>query len=155
MSLRDPLLPSLIYSALFFLLRCDRVNVGFPLQAVAVVGAVGSGKSTLVAGIVGEAHVFPTRNYDSRNEEALRWQAREKGGREQGRNGREQGKRTLAPTRADTVCYAAQTPWVMSGTVRENVLFGLPMDEERYRWGGSSFESLVPFVSNIHVIFIS
>lgn len=31
------------------------------------------------------------------------------------------------------VCYAAQAPWVLSGTVRENILFGLPMDHESYR----------------------
>ncbi|CAN0511798.1 unnamed protein product [Ectocarpus sp. 12 AP-2014] len=36
-------------------------------------------------------------------------------------------------TTTTRVCYAAQNPWVMSGSVRENVLFGLPMDRERYR----------------------
>lgn len=36
--------------------------------------------------------------------------------------------------RAERVCYSAQTPWVMGGTVRDNVLFGLPMVEERYRY---------------------
>lgn len=130
---------------MFFLLRCDRVNVGFPLQAVAVVGEVGSGKSTLVAGILGEVPVFPTHNHPGTNVEALlRRSAREKGGREQGR-------RAVAPTRADTVCYAAQTPWVMSGTVRENILFGLSMDEERYRWGGEARHKLMlgPFLTNI------
>jgi ABC-type transport system involved in cytochrome bd biosynthesis fused ATPase/permease subunit len=28
--------------------------------------------------------------------------------------------------------YAAQTPFILSTTVRENILFGSPFDEERY-----------------------
>ena len=30
-----------------------------------------------------------------------------------------------------TVSYAAQEPWVFSGSIRQNVLFGLPFEEER------------------------
>ena len=41
--------------------------------------------------------------------------------------------RMAGNVRAETACYSAQTPWVMSGTVRDNVLFGLPMAEELYR----------------------
>ncbi|CAN0052390.1 unnamed protein product, partial [Hapterophycus canaliculatus] len=67
---------------------------------VAIVGGVGSGKSTVMAGILGEVPVFMA---DSGVGAHMR------------------------------VCYAAQTPWVMSGTVRENILFGLPLHHERYR----------------------
>eukprot|EP01122_Echinamoeba_exundans_P011726 TRINITY_DN4766_c0_g1_i1.p1 TRINITY_DN4766_c0_g1~~TRINITY_DN4766_c0_g1_i1.p1 ORF type:complete len:1175 (+),score=383.98 TRINITY_DN4766_c0_g1_i1:538-4062(+) len=31
-----------------------------------------------------------------------------------------------------TVAYVPQNPWVQHGTVRENILFGLPYDEKRY-----------------------
>lgn len=31
------------------------------------------------------------------------------------------------------VSYASQEPWLFSGTVRTNILFGQPMDRERYR----------------------
>ncbi len=30
------------------------------------------------------------------------------------------------------VSYAAQTPWLQHLTIRENILFGLPMDDKRY-----------------------
>jgi len=30
------------------------------------------------------------------------------------------------------VAYAAQSPWILNATVRENILFGKPMDEDRY-----------------------
>lgn len=29
--------------------------------------------------------------------------------------------------------YVGQSPWVIGGTVRDNVLLGAPMDEARYR----------------------
>ena len=35
-------------------------------------------------------------------------------------------------SRADRVAYVSQTPWVFSGTVRENILFGRPFDESKY-----------------------
>jgi len=33
------------------------------------------------------------------------------------------------------VVYAAQESWVQNQTIRENILFGLPFDESRYRKG--------------------
>mmetsp|Transcript_32309 Transcript_32309/g.111222 ORF Transcript_32309/g.111222 Transcript_32309/m.111222 type:complete len:1482 (-) Transcript_32309:100-4545(-) len=32
-----------------------------------------------------------------------------------------------------SVAYAAQTPWIQNATLRENVLFGAPYDDEKYR----------------------
>jgi ABC-type multidrug transport system fused ATPase/permease subunit len=32
-----------------------------------------------------------------------------------------------------SVAYAAQSPWILNATVRENILFGKEMDEDRYR----------------------
>ncbi|KAJ1939548.1 hypothetical protein FBU59_004083 [Linderina macrospora] len=31
-----------------------------------------------------------------------------------------------------TLSYAAQVPWIMNATIRDNITFGLPYDEERY-----------------------
>lgn len=30
------------------------------------------------------------------------------------------------------VAYAAQTPWILNATLRDNILFGSPLDQERY-----------------------
>jgi ABC-type multidrug transport system fused ATPase/permease subunit len=32
-----------------------------------------------------------------------------------------------------TTAYVAQTAWIQNGTIEENILFGLPMDVERYK----------------------
>ncbi|KAK9676888.1 hypothetical protein RND81_11G107900 [Saponaria officinalis] len=32
-----------------------------------------------------------------------------------------------------SIAYVSQTAWIQSGTVRENILYGKPMDEERYK----------------------
>jgi len=31
------------------------------------------------------------------------------------------------------VSYASQEPWLFAGTVQQNILFGSPMDKERYK----------------------
>ena len=69
-----------------------------PGELCAIVGKVGSGKSTLCSAILNETVMS-------------------------------NGTITLR----GTVAYASQTPWILNATLRDNILFGLPMDEERYR----------------------
>lgn len=148
-------------------------------------GEVGSGKSTLMAGILGEVPVFrPTSGNGGSGggdaEEAYSQSRRpgmsisgsiNVGGYDGGGDGDEGSSRGWAAGASEApregvvanadvsggesraqedpggsatntavrVCYAAQAPWIMSGTVRENVLFGLPMDQERYRRDDESF----------------
>ncbi|XP_038904589.1 ABC transporter C family member 14-like [Benincasa hispida] len=67
-------------------------------ELTAVVGTVGSGKSSILASILGEMHKLS-------------------------------GKVHVCGTTA----YVAQTSWIQNGTIEENILFGLPMDREKYR----------------------
>ncbi|XP_027350768.1 ABC transporter C family member 14-like isoform X1 [Abrus precatorius] len=66
-------------------------------ELTAIVGTVGSGKSSLLASILGEMHKIS-------------------------------GKVRVC----GSVAYVAQTSWIQSGTIEENILFGLPMDRHRY-----------------------
>lgn len=69
-----------------------------PRQLVAVIGPVGSGKSSLIQTILGE---LPPDSGTCKVNGSL--------------------------------SYASQEPWLFTGTVRQNILFGLPMDKSRYR----------------------
>ncbi|KAF8394582.1 hypothetical protein HHK36_020796 [Tetracentron sinense] len=66
-------------------------------ELAAIVGTVGSGKSSLLASILGEMQKIS-------------------------------GKVTVCGTTA----YVAQTSWIQNGTIKDNILFGLPMNIERY-----------------------
>ncbi|KAL5795592.1 hypothetical protein ACOSQ2_000412 [Xanthoceras sorbifolium] len=66
-------------------------------ELTAIVGTVGSGKSSLLASILGEMHKIS-------------------------------GKVRVCGTTA----YVAQTSWIQNGTIQDNILFGLPMNREKY-----------------------
>ncbi|OAY49526.1 ABC transporter C family member 4 [Manihot esculenta] len=66
-------------------------------ELTSIVGTVGSGKSSLLASILGEMHKI-------------------------------QGQVRVCGTTA----YVAQTSWIQNGTIQANILFGLPMDKEKY-----------------------
>ncbi|XP_073845798.1 probable multidrug resistance-associated protein lethal(2)03659 isoform X2 [Musca autumnalis] len=76
----------------------DNVNLHVrPGTLVAIIGPVGSGKSSLIQCILGELKM-----------EAGKVQV----------NG--------------SFSYASQEPWLFTGTIRQNILFGQPMDKSRY-----------------------
>jgi ATP-binding cassette subfamily C (CFTR/MRP) protein 1 len=76
-----------------------------PGSLVAVVGAVGSGKSSLLSAILGEMEPI---------------------------HGSQVFMPLGGAKRAGYVSYAAQTPWVVNDTLRGNVLFGREFDQDRY-----------------------
>lgn len=67
-------------------------------EILAIAGPVGSGKSTLMNGLIGEVACSP----DS------------------------------IITHQGRVAYASQIPFILNATLRENILFGSPFDEDRY-----------------------
>ncbi|KAJ3508927.1 hypothetical protein NLJ89_g5494 [Agrocybe chaxingu] len=69
-----------------------------------IIGPTGSGKTSMLMALLGEMHFIPS-NPDS-------WFNLPRGG---------------------GVAYAAQESWVQNATIRENILFGSPYDEERYK----------------------
>nr|XP_043609017.1 ABC transporter C family member 4-like [Erigeron canadensis] len=76
-------------------------NLNFEIkkgELAAIVGTVGSGKSSLLSSIIGEMHKIS-------------------------------GKVTVCGSTA----YVAQTSWIQNGTIQDNILFGLPMNRQRYK----------------------
>ncbi|KAH7914592.1 hypothetical protein BJ138DRAFT_1143462 [Hygrophoropsis aurantiaca] len=69
-----------------------------------VVGATGSGKTSMLMALLGEMHFIPLS--------AMSW---------------------FGLPRKDGIAYAAQETWVQNETIRDNILFGAPYDEARYR----------------------
>ncbi|GFP85601.1 ABC transporter c family member 4 [Phtheirospermum japonicum] len=67
-------------------------------ELAAVVGTVGSGKSSLLAAILGEMNKLS-------------------------------GKVRVCGSTA----FVAQTSWIQNGTIQDNILFGLPMNNEKYK----------------------
>ena len=73
-----------------------------PGQLVAVCGQVGSCKSTLLAAIAGELNAMPN------------------------------GDGSVCRVRANRMAYVPQEPWIQNMTLRENILFGVELETERY-----------------------
>ncbi|KAH9939277.1 uncharacterized protein BXZ73DRAFT_76000 [Epithele typhae] len=86
-----------------FTLRIDDEIVFRRGRINLIVGPTGSGKTSLLMALLGELHYIP--------------------------NGPDS---YVSLPRAGGVAYAAQESWVQNETIRDNILFGSPFDEERY-----------------------
>jgi len=64
---------------------------------IAIVGEVGSGKSSLLNTVIGETHVI-----------------------------------SGSISSCDSIAYVPQVPWILSGTLRDNILLGKEFDPRRY-----------------------
>ncbi|KAI0634381.1 hypothetical protein C8Q77DRAFT_1056057 [Trametes polyzona] len=86
------------------------INVTFPEGRLTLVtGPTASGKTALLMALLGElttihGHVVMSKDPSKVDEHGL----------------------------THTISYAAQMPWLRHATIRENILFGYPWDEERY-----------------------
>lgn len=93
------------------------LNLEFPCGELSIVaGKIGSGKSLLLSAILGETELL-------------------------------QGhiKAPSAAGCSDCVAYVSQVPWLQSGTIQENILFGSPFEPERYNTVVSSCALLPDF----------
>lgn len=100
-----------------FILR--DISLEFPNGALSVIsGPTGSGKSLLLAAILGEAEVLsgnirvprppPVHERFDSKATAANW---------------------ILPT---AIAFVSQTPWIENATIKDNILFGLPFDPKRY-----------------------
>ncbi|KAH7333124.1 hypothetical protein BKA65DRAFT_507197 [Rhexocercosporidium sp. MPI-PUGE-AT-0058] len=94
------------------------LNLDFPNDALSVIsGPTGSGKSLLLAAILGEVHLesgyirVPKSTHERFNSKATAadW---------------------IIPS---AISFVSQTPWIENATIKDNILFGLPFDPIRYR----------------------
>jgi ABC-type multidrug transport system fused ATPase/permease subunit len=93
------------------------ISVSFPNRELSVVtGKTGSGKSLLLAAILGEVDVLkgsinvpkpPHERYDQKATKD-NW---------------------IIP---NSIAFVAQIPWIENASIKDNILFGLPFDENRY-----------------------
>ena len=95
------------------------VNISFPEKELSVIsGKTGTGKSLLLAAILGEVDVLsgkinvPQRPVASDSHDHLATR-----------------DNWIIPS---SIAFVAQIPWIENATIKENILFGLPLDEERY-----------------------
>lgn len=101
-----------------FLLR--DLNLAFPKKGLSVIsGRTGSGKSLLLASILGECDVLqgtikvpvplPIKDRFDHQATSANWNI------------------------DSAIAYVAQIPWIENATIKDNILFGLPYNEERYQ----------------------
>ncbi|RMZ88221.1 hypothetical protein DV736_g4561, partial [Chaetothyriales sp. CBS 134916] len=100
--------------------KLQNINLEFPKGELSVIsGRTGSGKSLLLSSIIGEAEVLEgTVSVPEAPREAERYDSK--------------------ATPSDwiihsSVAYVAQIPWIENASIRDNILFGLPMDPDRYK----------------------
>ncbi|OCF40975.1 ATP-binding cassette transporter [Kwoniella heveanensis CBS 569] len=92
------------------------LDLDFPVGGLSIIaGSVGSGKSTLVLGLLGEALLLQGKVFmpdDHANRDVC----------------------PIDPSTglADTVAYCSQTPWLIGASIKENIVFGSEWDVKRY-----------------------
>ncbi len=95
------------------------LDMRFPRNQLSVVaGPTGVGKSLLLAAMIGEADILSGTVRRPRND---LWP--------QDQGIQLLGKQWIIPK---AIAFVAQTPWIESASLRDNILFGLPFSESRY-----------------------
>ena len=93
------------------------ISLSFPTNELSIIsGKTGSGKSLLLAAIIGEAESVsgairipkPSHGKYHNNTDLQTW---------------------VIP---EAIAFVAQVPWIENASIKDNILFGLPYDERRY-----------------------
>ncbi|KAJ5273912.1 ABC bile acid transporter [Penicillium angulare] len=93
--------------------RLEDLSLQFPQGSLSLItGPTGSGKSLLLASILGECHLHGGTIHAPI---AQPWDSTVDSG-----------------WLNDSIAYVAQSPWIEAATVKDNILFGLPYDSGRY-----------------------
>ncbi|KAL2270974.1 hypothetical protein VTJ83DRAFT_345 [Remersonia thermophila] len=101
-----------------FVLRS--INVTFPRGELSVIsGKTGTGKSLMLAAILGEVDLLGGTLYVPRAPPLAE------------RHDDKATKSNWIIPKA--IAYVAQIPWIENASIKDNILFGLPHDEERYK----------------------
>lgn len=100
-----------------FVLR--NINVTFPKGELSVIsGKTGTGKSLMLSAILGEADILEGTMQVPRAPPLL-----------ERHDDKANKSNWIIP---NAIAYVAQIPWIENASIKDNILFGLPYDEERY-----------------------
>ena len=96
------------------------VNIEFPNGELSVIsGRTGSGKSLLLAAILGEVELLSGQITAPRSPT-----------HEERHDNRANRSNWILPGQK---AFVAQQPWLENASIKDNILFGLPLDEQRYK----------------------
>ncbi|KAI1490070.1 P-loop containing nucleoside triphosphate hydrolase protein [Biscogniauxia mediterranea] len=96
------------------------INITFPKGELSVIsGKTGSGKSLILAAILGEVDILSGSIAVPRAPPL-----------HERHDGKANKSNWIIP---GAIAFVAQIPWIENATVKENILFGLPYDEYRYK----------------------
>lgn len=96
------------------------INVTFPKGELSVIsGKTGTGKSLMLAAILGEVDILSGKIALPKSP-----------GSEDRKDSKATRDNWIIP---ESIAYVAQIPWIENASIRDNVEFGLPHDEERYQ----------------------
>jgi ABC-type multidrug transport system fused ATPase/permease subunit len=100
--------------------RLSNINIEFPKGELSVIsGRTGSGKSLLLSSILGEVEVLAGTITVPSTPSPL----------ERNDQGAHKGNWILP----NAVAFVSQIPWIENCSFKDNILFGLPYDEQRYQ----------------------